>query len=280
MRAVVIIPARYGSTRLPGKLIHPEARRLTGKYIIEHVYESVTKSKEVEKVIVATDDKRIFDVVKGFGGNVEMTSCNHKSGTDRIAEVAARLDADLIVNVQGDEPEIRSEMIEDLISTISTPTIPSPLEGDGWGGGAVMATLAHEIKTVDELLDPNVVKVVLDNQGYALYFSRAPIPFVKEIVNCKVQSLKFPISNFQFLRHIGIYAYRRDFLLRYTKLPPSPLEETEKLEQLRALSNGYRIKVSVTPFECIGIDTEEDLKRFLKKWQDETGRGKGKGKDR
>ncbi len=260
MKAVVIIPARYGSTRLPGKLIHPEAKRLTGKYIIEHVYERVVETQriaslQVEKVIVATDDKRIFDVVKGFGGNVEMTSCNHKSGTDRIAEVAERLDADIVVNVQGDEPEIRSEMIEALISTLSND------------GEAVMATLAYEIKTEDEFLDPNVVKVVLDNQGYALYFSRAPIPYLAHGSS---------LIAHRFLRHIGVYAYRRDFLLKYTKLPPSPLEETERLEQLRALSNGYKIKVSITPFECMGIDTEEDLKRFLKKWQDETGRGKGK----
>ena len=134
-----------------------------------------------------------------------------------------------------------------------------------------MATLANEIKTVDELLDPNVVKVVLDNYGYALYFSRAPIPYLAHGSSLIAHS---------FLRHIGVYAYRRDFLLKYTKLPPSPLEETERLEQLRALSNGYKIKVSITPFECKGIDTEEDLKRFLDKWQDETGRGKGKGKDR
>ncbi len=279
MKAVVIIPARYGSTRLPGKLIHPEAKRLTGKYIIEHVYERVVETQriaslQVEKVIVATDDKRIFDVVKGFGGNVKMTSCNHKSGTDRIAEVAERLDADIVVNVQGDEPEVRPEMIEALISTLSNDE------------KADMATLANEIKTVDELLDPNVVKVVLDNQGYALYFSRAPIPYSEcgmRNVECgKRKGFLIPQSELRIphLRHIGIYAYRRDFLLKYTKLHPSPLEETERLEQLRALSNGYKIKVSITPFECMGIDTEEDLKRFLKKWQDETGRGKGKGKDR
>jgi 3-deoxy-manno-octulosonate cytidylyltransferase (CMP-KDO synthetase) len=253
MKAVVIIPARYDSTRLPGKLVHPEAKRDTGKHIIEHVYERVKKTPLIENVIVATDDKRIFDVVKGFGGNVEMTSPNHKSGTDRIAEVAAHRDEDVVVNVQGDEPEIRPEMIEALVSALSADD------------EAVMATLANELKTVDELLDPNVVKVVLDNDGYALYFSRSPIPYVREHGQTSLSMP--PHLRFPFLRHLGIYAYRRDFLLRYSKLPPSPLEETERLEQLRALSNGYRIKVSITPFECRGIDTEEDLKRFIDKFR-------------
>jgi len=155
-------------------------------------------------------------------------------------------------------------MIEALISTLSND------------GEAVMATLAHEIKTEDEFLDPNVVKVVIDNQGYALYFSRAPIPYLAHGSPACAQHADRSLIAHSFLRHIGIYAYRRDFLLKYTKLPPSPLEETERLEQLRALSNGYKIKVSITPFECMGIDTEEDLKRFLKKWQDKTGKGKGK----
>lgn len=258
MSAVVIIPARYGATRLPGKLIHPEVKQVTGKYIIEHVYEGVKKSPLIESVVVATDDKRIFDAVKGFGGNVEMTSSAHQSGTDRIAEVAAHRNEDIVINVQGDEPEIRPEMVEALISTLSNDD------------EAVMATLANEIKTVDEFMDPNVVKVVLDNHGYALYFSRAPIP-------CKAMSdeqramsdkqISTQSSLLSPLRHIGVYAYRRDFLLRYTKLPPSPLEKTERLEQLRALSNGYRIKVNITPFECAGIDTEEDHKRFIDKFR-------------
>lgn len=259
MRAVVIIPARYGSTRLPGKLIHPEAKRVTGKYIIEHVYEKVVEAQRIAAgdeepagastvmslPIIATDDERISDVVKGFCDNVEMTSTAHQSGTDRIAEVAAHRDEDIIVNVQGDEPEIHPEMIKDLISALSKDK------------EAVMATLANEIKTVDELLDPNVVKVVIDNKDYALYFSRAPIPYLAHGSSLMAH---------RFFRHIGVYAYRRDFLLKYTKLPPSPLEEIERLEQLRALSNGYKIKVSITTFECRGIDTEEDLKRFLDKY--------------
>ena len=209
-----------------------------------------------------------------------MTSCNHKSGTDRIAEVAERLDADIVVNVQGDEPEIRSEMIEALIKEFQSSRVEefkSPLNVKPLNPSTlVMATLAHEIKTEDEFLDPNVVKVVIDNQGYALYFSRAPIPYLAHGSPACAQHADRSLIAHSFLRHIGIYAYRRDFLLKYTKLPPSPLEETERLEQLRALSNGYKIKVSITPFECMGIDTEEDLKRFLKKWQDKTGKGKGK----
>ena len=254
MSAVVIIPARYGSTRLPGKLILPEVKRVTGKYIIEHVYEGSATASTVTS-IVATDDTRIFDVVEGFGGNVEMTSSAHQSGTDRIAEVAAHRNEDIVVNVQGDEPEIRSEMIEALISSLSNDN------------EAVMATLANEIKTVDDLLNPNVVKVVLDNNGYALYFSRAPIPYIADKLARQQAGQPASLLVCQHLRHIGIYAYRRDFLLSYTKLTPSPLEETERLEQLRALSNGYKIKVSITPFECVGIDTEEDLERFLKNWK-------------
>ena len=162
LSTVVIIPARYASTRLPGKLILPEVKAVTGKYIIEHVYQNVKLSRRLERVIVATDSQLIYDIVKGFGGEVEMTSPAHESGTDRIAEVAGRLDADIIVNVQGDEPEVNANMVDQVVDALA---------GDD---GAAMSTLAHVIKYEAELANPNVVKVALDNNGYALYFRACP----------------------------------------------------------------------------------------------------------
>lgn len=249
LKVVVIIPARYASTRLPGKLILPEVKAVTGKYIIEHVYQNVKRSRRLERVIVATDNQQIYDVVKGFGGEVEMTSPAHESGTDRIAEVAGRLTANIIVNVQGDEPEVNANMVDLVVDALA---------GDD---GAAMSTLAHVIKNDAELANPNVVKVVLDNNGYALYFSRLPIPYIRDRV-CPAGE-----QGVAHLRHLGIYAYRKDFLLRYSKLPPSPLEGAEKLEQLRALSNGYKIKVSITGDTSIGIDTREDLVAFMGKFK-------------
>lgn len=249
LSAIVIIPARYASTRLPGKLILPEVKAVTGKYIIEHVYQNVKLSRRLERVIVATDNQLIYDIVKGFGGEVEMTSPAHESGTDRIAEVAGRLKADIIVNVQGDEPEVNANMVDLVVDALA---------GDD---GAAMSTLAHVIKDEAELANPNVVKVVLDNNGYALYFSRLPIPYIRD------RERPAGESGVAHLRHLGIYAYRKDFLLRYSKLPPSPLEGAEKLEQLRALSNGYKIKVSITGDTSIGIDTREDLVAFMGKFK-------------
>ncbi len=249
MKAVVVIPARYASTRLPSKLILPEVKSVTGRYIIEHVYHQVKQARRIEKVIIATDSELIYDIVKGFGGDVEMTSVVHASGTDRIAEVADRLAADVIVNVQGDEPEMNAAMVDQVVDALVDDKV------------AVMATLAHRIKDAAELANPNVVKVVLDNFGYALYFSRSQIPHVRDS--------KDPISEpgTAFLRHLGIYAYQRDFLLKYSRLPASPLEQSEKLEQLRALSNGYKIKVAITPYTSRGIDTRDDLMAFLEKYK-------------
>lgn len=249
MKAVVIIPARYASTRLPCKLILPEVKSVTGRYIIEHVYQNVKQARQIHKVIVATDNRLIYDIVKGFGGDAEMTSVSHTSGTDRIAEVAGGLDADVIVNVQGDEPELNAAMVDQVIDAMAKDR------------DAVMATLAHEIKNAAELTNPNVVKVVLDNYGYALYFSRSQIPYLRD----SKDPLNEPGS--RFLRHLGIYAYKRDFLLQYAKLPPSALEQAEKLEQLRALSNGYKIKVAITEHTSIGIDTRDDLMAFLERYK-------------
>lgn len=249
MKAVVVIPARYASTRLPSKVILPEVKSITGKYIIEHVYQNVRQAKRIHRVIVATDNRLIYDIVQGFGGDVEMTSESHTSGTDRIAEVAGRLDADIVVNVQGDEPEMNAAMVDQVIETLADDRT------------AVMATLAHKIKDATELSNPNVVKVVLDNCGYALYFSRSQIPYVRD--------RKDPIDEpcITFLRHLGIYAYRRNFLLQYSKLPASSLEQVEKLEQLRALSNGYKIRVAITPHTSRGIDTRDDLIAFLERYK-------------
>lgn len=257
MKAFVVIPARYGSSRLPGKLILPEAKTLTGKFLIEHVYFRVREAKGVQGVLVATDDRRIFDVVKGFGGEVVMTSPEHKSGTDRVAEVAKKIDADIIVNVQGDEPEVRPEMVD---------TVVEALQKDK---EAVMATLANVIDSREEYQDPHVVKVVMDNKGHALYFSRSPIPYAAswgQEGGSRVHGFK-GLKEGAYYKHLGIYSYRRDFLLRYSQLPRSPLEEVEKLEQLRVLSNGYKIKVVVTPHRCCGVDTPEDFRRFLDKYR-------------
>lgn len=257
MKAVVIIPARYGSTRLPGKPILEVAREVTGKYIVQHVYERAAQAPSVAQVIVATDDERIAAAVDAFGGDARMTDPNHQSGTDRIAEVAADLDLPVVVNVQGDEPEIRPEQVEQVIGLLAEDE------------SAVMGTLAHPIGSEQEWQDPNVVKVVVDGDGYALYFSRSPIPFPRDSGG-RLEDAFIPSAAegpVKPLRHLGIYSYRRDFLLRYAQLPPAPLEMTEKLEQLRALSAGYRIKVGITPYPCIGIDTQEDLEAWLRKCQ-------------
>ncbi len=250
MKAYAVIPARYGSTRLPGKCILPEAKTATGKYIIEHVYSRVKEAKNIEGVMVATDDRRIFDVVKGFGGCAQMTSPRHNSGTERVAEVAEGLDPDIdiIINVQGDEPDIRPEMVDTVVSTLSEDAT------------AAMSTLANPITSTGELNDPHAVKVVIDNNGYALYFSRSPIPYGG-------QTGPDTGGRDVFFKHLGIYAYRRDFLIKYASLPPSSLEGAENLEQLRALSNGYKIRVSVTPHRCHGVDTPEDFKEFLDRYR-------------
>lgn len=248
MKAFAVIPARYGATRLPGKLILPEAKTVTGKYIIEHVYFRVKEARNIEGVLIATDDQRVYDVAKGFGGRVEMTSPDHATGTERVAEVAKGLDADIIVNVQGDEPEVRPEMVDTVVSTLSEDA------------EAQMSTLANPILSPDELNDPHAVKVVMDNSGYALYFSRSPIPYAAHLGEGHLEKDTF-------FKHLGIYAYRRDFLINYPSLPPSRLERLEKLEQLRAISNGYKIRVTVTPHRCHGIDTADDLRAFLDKYR-------------
>lgn len=235
---IAIIPARYGSSRFPGKPL----ALLNNKPIIQHVYESV--SKVIPSVYVATDDERIFDAVTLFGGKAVMTSSLCKNGTERIAEAITKLGNNwkYIINVQGDEPFIHDEQILDLCESFDDKD-------------AQIATLGIPFKTLDQLENVNSPKIVLDKRSYAMYFSRSVIPFVRG--KERIEWLK----NFQFLKHIGIYGYKTDVLKEIAKLPSSPLELAESLEQLRWLENGYKIKVVLTTFETIGIDTPADLKR-------------------
>jgi 3-deoxy-manno-octulosonate cytidylyltransferase (CMP-KDO synthetase) len=208
--------------------------------MIEHVYRRASEARGVSVVLVATDDERIARAVAAFGGRVVMTRSNHLTGTDRLAEVAEQLDSDLVINVQGDEPLVAPEMIEQAIA---------PFAGDPT---LQMTSLRSPIRSIDDLLDPNVVKVVVDHADFALYFSRAPIPWVRDAAAGQ------PLEAW---RHVGLYGYRRTFLLRFAALPPTRLETLERLEQLRALEHGIRIKVVPTRFNAVGVDTPADLAR-------------------
>jgi 3-deoxy-manno-octulosonate cytidylyltransferase (CMP-KDO synthetase) len=240
MKTAIIIPARYASTRLPGKPL----LRTTGKYLVQHVYERACQSR-ANQVIVATDDPRIVAAVESFGGRVVLTRRDHPSGTDRVAEVARRLDADVIVNLQGDEP---------LIDPAALDLLPALLQRDE---DADMATVAVPITSQEQWHNPNCVKVVCDACGRALYFSRSPIPFVRG------GQPNFAANPPAFLQHLGLYAYRRHFLLSLATLPPEPLEELEKLEQLRVLALGRRIHVGIVRQAAVGVDTYEDYQRFV-----------------
>lgn len=241
MKSAVIIPARYDSSRFPGKPLMKDA---AGKPLIRYVWEAAARAEGVDQVIIATDDARIRDAVQAFGGEVRMTSPRHPSGSDRVAEVARSLDHDVVVNLQGDEPTVRPEMITQTIGLLREDP------------ECVMATLAAEIREASELTDPNVVKVVVDASWRALYFSRCPIPHVRGSA-APLQDSPIP-----HLIHLGLYAYRREFLLTFARMPPHPLEQAERLEQLRALANGYKIKVGLTPHRTLKVDTPEDFKVF------------------
>ena len=237
MKVYGIIPARYGSTRLPAKVLAD----ISGKPLIQHVYERAWISPSLDRLVVATDDDRVFQRVKSFGGEVVKTSPTHPSGTDRAAEAARILEAgveDLVVNIQADQPLFESGMIDEIVS---------PFREDS---GIEMGALVYPIQGDEELGNPSVVKVVVDQQGFALYFSRSPIPFV--------QTSGAPP---RFFKHIGPYAYRLGFLLEFTRLPRGPLEKSESLEQLRALENGHRIRIVETRFDSQEVDTPEDLEK-------------------
>ena len=244
IKVLAVIPARWASTRFPGK---PTADIL-GKPMVQWVYEQVRKSNLVNDVVVATDDRRIYDVVLEFGGKVVMTLPNHQSGTDRAAEVAKKFDFDIVVNIQGDEPLIPPENIDLVIKPLLAST------------ELHASTLMIGILKQSEMFDPNICKVVVDKEGYALYFTRAPVPYNRDssivvnmpiIENVGLQSLGY--------KHIGIYAYTKSFLLKFSKLKVSRLECLEKLEQLRILENGYSIMVTETTLNSIGVDRPEDL---------------------
>jgi 3-deoxy-manno-octulosonate cytidylyltransferase (CMP-KDO synthetase) len=241
MRTAIIIPARYASSRLPGKPLLDE----TGKPLIQHVYERARQSQLADEVIVATDDARIVMAVENFGGKACWTRSDHPSGTDRVAQVAEKLDTDIIVNVQGDEP---------FIDPASIDRLPKLLEQDSQ---AQVATLAVPIGTDEQYRSPHCVKVVCDRHGRALYFSRSPIPYVRD------RSPQFSRQSPLFLQHLGIYAYRREALLRLAQLPPHPLEEAEKLEQLRILAQGWPIQVGIVAEASISVDTPDDYARFV-----------------
>jgi 3-deoxy-manno-octulosonate cytidylyltransferase (CMP-KDO synthetase) len=255
MHVVVVIPARIGSTRFPGKVLAP----LHGRPLIQHVWERASTSKLAKEIIIATDSESVLDAVHGFGGRAVMTSTDHPSGTDRIAEVVRGLDCDIIVNVQGDEPLIQPEVIDMAARLLMEDA------------NASMGTVATRITDPAQIADPNVVKVVLDAWGYAMYFSRAPIPYNRDqwptLVNVGSEDVQSNAIGKEGagapgpLKHIGIYSYRREVLLKLTELKPTALEETEKLEQLRALEHGMKIKVGITDFESHGVDTPEDLER-------------------
>lgn len=234
MKVLGIIPARYNSTRLPGKPL----MMIGNKPMIQWVYENARQATLVDDLIVATDDRRIFDTVAGFGGKVEMTSADHPTGTDRLAEVARRNPAEIIINIQGDEVMINGTVID----AVTRPLLEEP--------ELVMTTAKSRLTDPDLIKEPSVVKVVTDNQGYALFFSRSPIPYPRDSQMA------------EYWKHIGLYGYRRDFLLGYSQLPQSRLELAESLEQLRALANGYRIKVAEVDYEAVGVDTPADLARI------------------
>jgi 3-deoxy-manno-octulosonate cytidylyltransferase (CMP-KDO synthetase) len=245
LKTAIIIPARYASQRLPAKPLLKQ----TGKYLIQHVYERACAANSAQDVLVATDDPRIVAAVEGFGGRVVMTRRDHASGTDRVAEVARNVDAEIIVNLQGDEPQVDPAALD---------LLPELLRRDR---GADMATLAVPIANQEQWENPNCVKVVCDAAGRALYFSRSPIPYVRD------GEPDFAARPARFLQHLGIYAYRRPFLMQLAQLPPHPLEQYEKLEQLRVLAMGQRIAVGITPHASRGVDTLEDYDNFVREYR-------------
>lgn len=240
MKTVAIIPARFASSRLEGKPLLD----IAGKPMIQRVYEAAAQARLIERVIVATDDRRILDTVTRFGGEAQLTAAHHASGTDRVAEVARHIPCDTVVNLQGDEPLMEPRLIDALTESLLTDQ------------DVYMASAQAPIR-ISDLANPNIVKVVSDRDSYALYFSRSPIPYHFSNGSADGDSLGF--------KHIGIYIYRKDFLMKLVELGPSPLEKQERLEQLRVLENGYRIKLVSTDYDAPGVDTPADLDQVRKR---------------
>jgi 3-deoxy-manno-octulosonate cytidylyltransferase (CMP-KDO synthetase) len=245
-----VIPARFASTRFPGKVL----AQIAGQTMLQHVYQHACLSTYLTSVMIATDDDRVYAAARDFGARVRMTRSDHLSGTDRAAEAASAEDAEIVVNIQGDEPLISPAAIDAAI----LPLVHEP--------DLVMGTLKKRIEDPREITDPNVVKVVTNRSGDAVYFSRCAIPFERE-----------PSGGTPYFKHIGLYVYRRKFLLAYPALPVGPLEAAERLEQLRALENGFRIRVVETEYESLGVDTPEDLARVSKLFDASILQGMGNG---
>ena len=235
MKTVVIIPARLESSRLPNKVLLD----ICGKPLIQRVWEKVKSAKNVDDIFIATDNQKIVEVVENFGGKAILTSSKHQSGTDRIAEAVENIDTDIVINVQGDEPLIDPNLIDEFVELFKNSY------------EIYFASAMNKIGSLEDLRDPNIVKVISDLKNYAIYFSRYPIPFSRDN----------EISVKSYFQHIGIYGYKKDFLLKYSKLPQTFMEKTEKLEQLRAIENGFKIKMVETDYHSVGVDTLDDLQK-------------------
>jgi len=247
MKKVIVIPARLDSSRLPKKVLLD----LKGKTVIQRVYEQCLKVKNIDGVYIATDSTEIEGVCRSFTDHIILTKSSHQSGTDRIGEAVVGIDCDIVVNVQGDEPFIDPNLIEELVHSFDDDQVS-------------MASAMSKIENIKDLQDPNVVKVVVDTQNNAIYFSRAPIPFPRdhqEIIHSNEE-----LKNHNFFRHIGIYGYKKDFLAKYIEMDQTNLEKLEKLEQLRVIENGFKIKMIEAASSLIGIDTQEDYEEALKKY--------------
>jgi 3-deoxy-manno-octulosonate cytidylyltransferase (CMP-KDO synthetase) len=242
-RIVIVIPARYGATRLPGKPLV----NLAGKPMIQRVYERANLAQRAGRVIVATDDKRIVEAVEGFGGEARMTRADHRTGTERVAEVAAHVEGDVFVNVQGDEPLLDPRAVDTAIDALTGALLEET--------PAAVATVATAIRVPGDIMDPNVVKTVLDFDNNALYFSRAPIPWVRDT------AAKHQVRHW---KHLGLYVFQRDALLEYATLPQGELEKVEQLEQLRWLENGWKIRVAEVEHDAVSVDVPEDVARVEK----------------
>ena len=249
MRIVAVIPARYASTRFPAKVLAAD----TGKFLIQHTYEQARRATLPGQVIIAADDRRIADAARTFGAACVMTRQDHLSGTDRIAEAVANLDVEIVVNLQADEPEIDPANIDRVARLLVDDA------------DARMGTLAARFTSPDQVADPNIVKVICDRRGRAIYFSRSVIPYHRDCAGVG------PLD--QYRRHLGIYSYRKDFLVEITKTPPASLELSEKLEQLRAVQSGHTIKVATVEHTCDGIDTPQQYAAFVKRYKNRTRDG-------
>ena len=248
MKIVAVIPARWESTRLKGKVLAD----INGKPMLQHVWERVKQAHDVDEVIVAVDKEKVFKAVESFGGKAVFTSPEEPSGTDRVAEVLRSMDADVVINVQADEPLIHPMMIDELAQVFE------------YERNVQMATLIKRIHKKEDITNPNVVKVAIDRKGFALYFSRSPIPFIRrsgKVTENLEYSADLENVSGSYFKHIGLYSYTKDFLLTFTNLPKSTLEVEEGLEQLRALEHGYKIRTVETRYDTIGVDTPEDLEK-------------------